>query len=61
MPILNSSIPRFITVNVLVDEAADNSINGLINNRSIKNKLMIFIFKEKIEFDGEKYRAPMFE
>ena len=22
---------------------------------------MIFIFKEKIEFDGEKYRAPMFD
>ena len=30
-------------------------------NISIKNKLMSSIFEEKIEFDGEKYRTPMFK
>lgn len=30
-------------------------------NISIKNKLMSSIFKEKIEFDGKKYRTPKFK
>ena len=30
-------------------------------NISIKNKLMSSIFEEKIEFDGEKYRTPIFK
>ena len=29
-------------------------------NASIKNKLMSSIFEEKIEFDGQKYRTPIF-
>ena len=30
-------------------------------NVSIKNKLMSSIFDEKIEFDGLKYRTPIFK
>ena len=30
------------------------------SNVSVKNKLMSSIFKEKIEFDGIKYRTPKF-